>query len=582
MRTDRSLLITLFLALAGGALPFAGCSSSGNGTNASAGGEAGAGGVTSAASAVGEGGDATAGGAAGATSVELVGGAGGEGGADGAAGAGGEGGGAAVCDPTAEDAPDDDFADTNCDGIDGDVAHAVFVSPNGRDDASGAMAQPVATISRALAMAAQKHADIYVCNGTYRDNVVIKSGVNIFGGYDCARNWVRVKDRAVVQPVEGFPLMIDSVPSAVLVDRIAFRAGKATHEGQSSQAGGIVNSAQVRLSHVEFLAGDGAKGAPGTPGAAAPSEPPPAAPDGANGSPVSCVTTSASTRNVCDFTAPGGHGGRYACEFNGGIYETTGGPGGSGSNPWLDQQRALCLSYESHPLPGAAGSYQYAGVLRFRSTDEDIVNGFSGAGATTGIGQLNGVLYVASNAGSPGTTGRPGMPGKGGDGGKGSVLFGDPCAYKFSVGSGGGQGGVGGCGGQGGNGGHGGGASIALVVVNSKVTLEWSRLATGNGGEGGDGAPGGSGQPGGPGGNAGACSDVNALGQPGAPGTAGGIGGSGGAGGGGPSIGVLYVGAAPVVSNVEFSLGVPGNGGPSAGGSAAAIGVTAQMYALEN
>jgi hypothetical protein len=43
---------------------------------------------------------------------------------------------------------------------------------------------------------------------------------------------------------------------------------------------------------------------------------------------------------------------------------------------------------------------------------------------------------------------------------------------------------------------------------------------------------------------------------------------------------VLYVGAAPAVSNVEFSLGVPGNGGALAGGSPAAIGVTASMYAL--
>jgi hypothetical protein len=60
------------------------------------------------------------------------------------------------------------------------------------------------------------------------------------------------------------------------------------------------------------------------------------------------------------------------------------------------------------------------------------------------------------------------------------------------------------------------------------------------------------------------------------------MGGSGGPGGGGPSIGILFVGEAPVVNNADFSLGVPGNGGELMGGTPAAIGVTAQMYALDN
>ena len=63
--------------------------------------------------------------------------------ADGAPGpeAGGDGSGPgdgpgtdAACTPTgATDVPDDQFRDTNCDGIDGDVASAVFVAPDGDD-----------------------------------------------------------------------------------------------------------------------------------------------------------------------------------------------------------------------------------------------------------------------------------------------------------------------------------------------------------------------------------------------------------------------------------------------------------------
>jgi hypothetical protein len=176
--------VTIFLAVSVGLLPFAGCSGS-NSRNDRAGeaGEAGEGGAPSAGGAAGAGGDVTEGGAAGVPSIELGGGAGGEGGGF-AGGAGGEGGGAPTCDPTAVDEPDDDFADTNCDGIDGAAAGAVFVAPKGSDDALGTIEQPVATISRALTLAAQKQLDVYVCNATYRDNIVIKSGVRIFGGYD--------------------------------------------------------------------------------------------------------------------------------------------------------------------------------------------------------------------------------------------------------------------------------------------------------------------------------------------------------------------------------------------------------------
>src|SRR3954471_17096986 len=55
--------------------------------------------------------------------------------------------------PGAPDKPDLAFEDTNCDGIDGDVAKAVFVSPQGNDNGTGTKANPLQTLAAAIAKA---------------------------------------------------------------------------------------------------------------------------------------------------------------------------------------------------------------------------------------------------------------------------------------------------------------------------------------------------------------------------------------------------------------------------------------------
>src|SRR5690349_7113153 len=42
------------------------------------------------------------------------------------------------------DLPDDNFADTNCDGVDGDAARAIFVATSGADTNPGTMEMPMA------------------------------------------------------------------------------------------------------------------------------------------------------------------------------------------------------------------------------------------------------------------------------------------------------------------------------------------------------------------------------------------------------------------------------------------------------
>jgi len=44
---------------------------------------------------------------------------------------------AAGCAPGSADKPDLGFVDSNCDGVDGDKAHAIFVAPGGDDNADG-------------------------------------------------------------------------------------------------------------------------------------------------------------------------------------------------------------------------------------------------------------------------------------------------------------------------------------------------------------------------------------------------------------------------------------------------------------
>src|SRR5438552_963890 len=48
--------------------------------------------------------------------------------------------------PGAPDRPDLSFQDTNCDGIDGDASHAVFVSLSGNNAATGTKDNPLRTI----------------------------------------------------------------------------------------------------------------------------------------------------------------------------------------------------------------------------------------------------------------------------------------------------------------------------------------------------------------------------------------------------------------------------------------------------
>jgi len=145
----------------------------------------------------------------------------------------------------------------------------------------------------------------------------------------------------------------------------------------------------------------------------------------------------------------------------------------------------------------------------------------------------------------------------------------------------------GGCGGFKGTKGTGGGASIALLVWDSGVTIEQCTLTAGDGGKGGDGGNGGAASNGRPGalGGGDTTGDMANAGQAG-PGGKGGNGGSGSGGTGGPSYAVVHHGPAPVNSGSALAYGQGGGFGkggsvgglfPAPNGSLGAVGETLGM-----
>ncbi len=85
--------------------------------------------------------------------------------------------------PGAADLPDLSFADTNCDGLDGTEAKAIFVSAFGNDAAPGTKAAPKREINTAIAVASVSGRYVLATEGTYA-RVVAASNVAIYGGYE--------------------------------------------------------------------------------------------------------------------------------------------------------------------------------------------------------------------------------------------------------------------------------------------------------------------------------------------------------------------------------------------------------------
>jgi hypothetical protein len=416
-------------------------------------------------------------------------GAGAVAGASGDAGDAGRGG--ATCDTTRDPSVESCLVDDE---------YAVFVAPSGDDDEAGSKAAPVATLSKAIQLAAGAKF-VIVCDAKYDEHVTVARGAQIYGGFKCS-DWSAETGAPLFKPTTPGPaLSIDSVAEHVLLTHVDFEVGDAMSNGETALTAIVTASPMVTFESVSLKAGKGKAGAIGT---------------------------------LAAFTFPN------AGTLNGNA-ETSAGVGGASKT---------CLCQASLSSAGGLGGAPAIGGQSGTKGFPDLGGGLGGdpgKSCSSGGGGADGSDGPAAAPGSGASTlgattpagwqpahgkdGEAGSPGQGGGGG----------ASHNALGHGGG-GGCGGCGGNGAKAGKGGGGSIALLLVNSPVVLHSSTLTTSDAGDGGAGL---AGQPGqadvGSSGNS--LASANSCG--GGTGGKGGAGGASGGGAGGISVAIVWKGPTP-------------------------------------
>ncbi len=438
--------------------------------------------------------------------------------------------------PGATDVPDPGFVDSNCDGIDGNPADAVFVSPLGDDTNPGTMSRPVRTLAAAVSTAQARSLDVYAATGAYAERLFVLPGVSVYGGY--GPSWQRsLASRTritgatdVASDTEGALALNVTTPTTLQLLTLSPGAPAASSYGLRG-----LHSPGLRLDHVIVVAAPGAPGPAGAAGTV-----------GALGGNGGAALYDSGTPGTSPVGRPGGAGGIGATDMGDSAeegdpglltspdgYGRTGGPGGPAGE-----------SGNTH----TAGGPGYDG-------DSGV---FLGDGAGGGPGNLRaGSGQWLGRAGQDGLAGSDGHGGGGGGGGGA-----DSCFFCFDDGGPGGGGGGGGQGGGGGHGGSPGGGSFAVFLVDSAgaIVLD-STLAAQNGGTGGTGGGGGLGGSGGAPGRGGPAGGNDASdGGNGGRGGAGGRGGEGGGGAGGPSAAV--VGLTPAaLTGTTLTHGTGGDGG---------------------
>ncbi len=430
--------------------------------------------------------------------------------------------------------------------------YGVFVSSTTGSDTTGngTPSAPYATITHGLAHLGST-TRVYVCDGTYNEQVSVTTSVSLYGALTCAGgDWqYSAGTTANVAPTGGGPaLTVSGVSGAVVVEDMTFTSPAATGtdasgNGKSSIAAFVNGSSNVNFLRATLTAEAGAAGSTGIAGSTTPNYTGATAPNGAAGGASGSALGGAVTCQDGN-TSTGGSGGVPGAGAT---------PGGSGTAGGWSPVGTATFPFDGAPGTGGVGACPVNAHSGANGSHQ------AGGSAATTIGSLSNAGWTST----PGTNGVDGDPGQGGGGGGG---LGTPNV-------GGNAGGAGGCGGTGGRGGGGGGASIALASFNSTVTLTTSVLASSTGGTGGEGGTGENGQGGGASDSdsgSGACS--GSFGGNGA-------GGSGGAGGtGGTSAAIVWKGTQPTTDSstnahlTAGSLGTPGIAGPAGTGGSNALG----------
>ncbi len=441
------------------------------------------------------------------------------------------------CNPNQGDEPDPEFLDSNCDGIDGDLEAALFLSqPLGADSNLGTPEAPLASLSEALnrlfTFPAEARPALYIDMGSYLlpETFRVTGPLRIYGGYradlawqrepqclDCQRSeWVIEGANPIFQVEEGGNLhleelmLLGGVPGA--------REAALVIRGSGCER---IELKRILLQSAPGSSGqDGAHSQPGEPGERG-------GDGGERGTP--------------------GLGGESPCGLNGGRAgggegvssegEIGGGPGGGlgGSSASLEeaaksgQPGSPGRSGESGQTPSASGRIGERGLWRPLSAPppQEAEPGSGGGGGGAGDGRASGI------------------PASGGGGGGG------------------------GCPSTAAENGSAGGANLGLLIQGAchlRISESLLRIGPpGAGGRGGDATlGGGGGAPGNPG-------PILEGEQPGAGGGPGGDGGCGGAGAGGPTgpvLGILRV-ESPAPELIETLIELDNGAYPGAAGQIA-------------
>jgi hypothetical protein len=395
--------------------------------------------------------------------------------------------------PGKPDKPDPTFEDTNCDGIDGDSAKAVFVSVAGSAGGLGTKDLPFNTIQagiNAAATALPTPKDVYLTGGNFTESLAAADGVGIYGGY--APSWTR-GDPANITTVTGAPqaLLADS-DQGVVLQLLTLKGANTAAAGASSYGLRAINGSTVALSRVTAAGGDAGAGTNGATGGT-----------GGNGA---GFQGGAGGVGGCGSGALGAFG---AIGFNNGLPGSAGINGANGgftladAAAWAGSTAGISGSSGGLGGSGAGGRGGFGASWLFGNLCGGIGGvggrGGGGGGAGTGGGAgggsfgaylLNSSLVAAgstlfgANAGAGGAGGGGGAAGSGTSGGLGTI---GECQLGSCAGIGQ-TGFTGASGGQGGGGGGGAGGPSAGVYqagVGSAYTDKASAEEGGNAGLGG-------------------------------------------------------------------------------------------------
>lgn len=478
-----------------------------------------------------------------------------DGGASGSGGQGGGTGGTGGGDACPED-PADGPVSPSC---------GIWVSALRGDDSNpGTQALPVQTIGKAtdlaeIEMGRGGAGRVYACGGdttgeVYVEAVKLRSGISLFGGFECARGWRHVgEDKpAVIAPMVpgAVALTLSEGASESFITDIRAEAEDALDPGGSSIAVFALDGARATFRRAHFSAGHGADGEDGAPG-------------DHNGAAAKKGLPGNDGANACTMD-PGSGGASLTIECEVAL-ETSSGAGGDGGEGVAGNGSDGMKPPAPNPLGYGAGGKAEDPVAGTACTGGIAgAPGLGGANGTAGSGP--GRLTEQGFIGAAGGDGGHGIPGQGGGGGGGSIgnAF---CGGMPHGGAGGGSGGLGGCGGRGGKGGQAGGSSIGIAVRHATLTFIDTSTATRDGGNGGKG---GVYQQGGQGGLPGlgglGFGGMNGVkgGCGGGVGGQGGNGGNGGGGKGGHSLSIGKVAAAKIIGTLAaYTFGDAGKGGLS-------------------